>query len=132
MPVRCASKRQKTVETSTYGSEMVATRIATELIMEYRYNLWMLGVPVEGPVMLLGDNLSVILNATVPSSMLKKKHLACIYHQVREAVAAKIMMFCHINSKDNVSNILTKPLPLVQHMVPAKKLVFCRPVDFSG
>ena len=33
-PIRWVSKRQKTVETSTYGSELVAARIATELIME--------------------------------------------------------------------------------------------------
>jgi hypothetical protein len=131
-PVRYISKRQKTVETSTYGSEMVAARIATELVMEYRYNLRMLGVPVEGPAMLLGDNLSVILNTTVPSSMLKKKHLACNYHRVREAVAARILTFCHIDSKDNVSDLLTKPLAPAQHMALSKKLVFRRPIDFGG
>jgi hypothetical protein len=31
-PIRLVSKRQKTLETSTYGSELVASRIATELI----------------------------------------------------------------------------------------------------
>jgi hypothetical protein len=31
-PIIRISKRQKTVETSTYGSELVASRIATELI----------------------------------------------------------------------------------------------------
>jgi hypothetical protein len=36
-PIRWVSKRQKTVETSTYGSKMVASRIATELIIEIRY-----------------------------------------------------------------------------------------------
>jgi hypothetical protein len=30
-PVRCMSKHQETVETSTYGLEPVASRIATEL-----------------------------------------------------------------------------------------------------
>jgi hypothetical protein len=35
-PIRWISKRQKTVETSTYGSELVALRIATELILEIR------------------------------------------------------------------------------------------------
>jgi hypothetical protein len=34
MPIRWIYTRQKTVETSTYGSELVATRIATELILE--------------------------------------------------------------------------------------------------
>ena len=39
MPIRWISKRQATVETSTYGSELVTARIATELIMEIRYKL---------------------------------------------------------------------------------------------
>jgi hypothetical protein len=35
-PIRWVSKRQKTAETSTYGSEFVASRVATELILEIR------------------------------------------------------------------------------------------------
>jgi hypothetical protein len=35
-PIRWISKSQKTVETSTYGSELVSSRIATELILEVR------------------------------------------------------------------------------------------------
>jgi hypothetical protein len=37
--IRLISKRQNTVETSTYGSELVASRIATELILEIKYML---------------------------------------------------------------------------------------------
>ena len=90
-PVRWVCKRQKTVESSTYGSELVAARVATELIMEIRYALRMLGVPLDGPAMMLGDNLSVVLNTSIPSSMLKKKHCAINYHRVREAIAVKIL-----------------------------------------
>ena len=79
-PVRWISKRQKTVESSTYGSELVAARLASELIMEVRYTLRMMGVALDGPAMLLGDNMSVVLNTTVPSSVLKKKHNAICYH----------------------------------------------------
>ena len=88
-PVQWYSKRQATVESSTYGSELVAARIATELTMAMRYRLRMLGVPIDGPADLLGDNKSVITNCTIPSSTLKKKHNAIAYHRVREAVAAK-------------------------------------------
>ena len=109
-PVRWYSKRQKTVETSTYGSEMVAARIATEMIMEFRYKLRMLGVPVREPAMLLGDNESVILSSTVPSSVLKKKHNACAYHRIREAIAAGVMRFAYIKSSDNYADVLTKSL----------------------
>ena len=110
-PIRWISKRQKTVESSTYGSELVAARIATELILELRYTLRMLGVPLDGPALMLGDNMSVVLNTTVPSSVLKKKHLGIGYHRVREAIAAKIMRFAHIRSEENLADILTKALP---------------------
>jgi hypothetical protein len=33
-PIRWISKRQKTVETSTYGSELVASRVATESVLK--------------------------------------------------------------------------------------------------
>eukprot|EP00957_Ditylum_brightwellii_P122340 9329114-Ditylum_brightwellii.AAC.1 len=42
-PIKWFSKRQNCVETSTYGSEIVAGRIAVDLTVELRYNLRMLG-----------------------------------------------------------------------------------------
>jgi hypothetical protein len=109
-PIRWVSKRQKTVETSTYGSELVASRIATELILEVRFMLRSFGVALDGPTLMLGDNMSVVLNTSAPSSVLKKKHNAIAYHCVREAIAAKVMRFAYVKSEENVSDILTKPL----------------------
>jgi hypothetical protein len=74
------------VETSTYGSELVASMVATELILEVRYMLRSLGVALDEPALMLGDNMSVVLNTTVPLSVLKKKHNAIAYHCVRDAV----------------------------------------------
>lgn len=73
-----------------------------------RYGLRMLGFPIDGPATMLGDNKSVILNTTVPSSVLKKKHNAIAYHRVREAIAGSIVRFAHVDSVDNFSDILTK------------------------
>ena len=70
----------------------------------------MMGMRVEGPSTLLIDNNSVVINSTLPSSMLKKKHNAIAYHKVREVVAAVIVRIAHISSKMNRSDILTKPL----------------------
>jgi hypothetical protein len=53
-----------------------------------------LGVALDGPALMSGDNMSVVLNTTVPSSALKKKHNAIAYHRVREAIAARIMKLC--------------------------------------
>jgi hypothetical protein len=90
-PLVWISKRQKTVETSTCGSELVAARIAIDLVVEMLYKLRLLGVRLEDQTVMLGDNMSVVLNATVPSSNLKKKHLACSYHRIRQAIAGKFV-----------------------------------------
>jgi hypothetical protein len=55
-PIRWVSKPQKAVEISTYGSELVASRISTELIVEIRLLLRSLGVNLKGPALMLGDN----------------------------------------------------------------------------
>jgi hypothetical protein len=88
------------VKTSTYGSELVASRVSTELILEIRYMLRSLGVALDGSELILGDNLSVGLNTTVPSRVLKKKHNAIAYHRVREAIPARIMRFVHIKNEE--------------------------------
>jgi hypothetical protein len=54
--------------------------------------------------------MSLVLNTSVPSRALKKKHYPIAYHRVREVAAAKILRFAHINSKGSISDLLTKPL----------------------
>ena len=70
----------------------------------------MIGVPIDGSALMLGGNKSVVINTTIPSSALKKKHNAIAYHHVLEAIAARLIRFCHIDSKINVADVLTKPL----------------------
>jgi hypothetical protein len=106
---------------------MVAARISVELIVEYRYTLQMLGVPIEGPAKMLGDNKSVIMSTTVPSLALKKKHNAVAYHRVQVAIAAGIITFAHVESKRNYADILTKPLGNEQIMMLVVTLMFCMP-----
>ena len=126
-PLTWISKRQKTVETSTYGSELVAARIAVDLLVEWRYKLRMLGLNLEKQSWLLGDNMSVVLNTTLPSSSLKKKHQACNYHRVREAIAGGYLIFGHIDSEENVADICTKPLPTNLFSKIGEKYLFRKP-----
>ena len=53
--------------------------------------------------------MAVVLNTTIPSSSLKKKHQACNYHKVRESIAAGFIDFAPFNSDQNMADILTKP-----------------------
>jgi len=86
-----------------------------------------MGVPVDGLVLLLGDNLSVVLSTMVPSSTLKKKYQAICYHCVRECVAANIIRFAHIDSIDNIADVLTKPLPNDLFFNLVRPCLFCQP-----
>jgi hypothetical protein len=110
-PILWYSKAQTTVESSTFGSEFVAMRIATDLIESLRYKLRMLGVPIDGPTNVLTDNLAVVQNSTIPSSTIKKKHNSICYHRVREAVAAGMIRIAHVPSTENLADMFTKPLP---------------------
>ena len=101
------AKKQNTVETATYGSEINAARIATEQIMDIRTTFRYMGMPV-GRSVLLGDNQSVLASTTVPHSKLNKRHTALSYHRVREAVAANIMSFYHVPGEINPADILSK------------------------
>jgi hypothetical protein len=107
-PIKWYSKRQNTVESSTYGAELVALRIAVKAIIEIRYKLCMMGIPIQGPSQLLCDNKSVVLNIALPYSTLKKKHNAIAYHRVHEAIATQIIKVNHIEGKNNPADILTK------------------------
>ena len=122
-PVSWYSKRQNTVETSTFGSEIVALRNAIELIDSLRYKLRMFGVPIAGPARVFCDNESVVKTTTIPESRLKKKHCSIGYHRVRESVAAGAVLVYYETSETNLADLLTKPLsasrrePLVQGLL---------------
>jgi hypothetical protein len=109
-PILWYSKRQATVETSTYGSEFTALRIAIEKVEGLRYKLRMMGLPLDGPASGLCDNQSVVLNSTIPSSTLKKKHNAVNYHKCRESIASGAVRLTKEPGETNLSDIATKLL----------------------
>jgi hypothetical protein len=106
-PILWYSKAQSTVESSTFGSEFVAMRIMVELLESMRYKLRMMGIPIDGPANVFCDNKSVVTNATVPTSTLKKKHNSIAYHRVREAVAAGVLQIAKVHTSENLADLLT-------------------------
>ena len=90
-PTDWFSKGQATVETATYGSEFVASKTATEHIMDLRNTLRYPSVPIMTKAYTFSDNKSVVTSSTIPQSILDKRHNMLSYHRVREAIAAKIL-----------------------------------------
>jgi hypothetical protein len=107
-PIVWFSKRQNTVESSSFGSEFVALRIVTDMISALLYKLRMMGIPVIGPARVYCDNKSVVTNATDPASVLNKRHNAICYHRVREAQAAGIIYVSWIPGQENLADLFTK------------------------
>ena len=131
-PIDWFSKKQSTVETATYGLEFVAARQATDQIIDLRFTLRSMGVPLEKASWLLGDNRSVITSSTIPHSMLNKRHQALAYHRVRSAVAGGFVKFCHIDGKQNPADIMTKFLPHATFWPFVQPLLFGRGEDDSN
>jgi hypothetical protein len=109
-PILWFSKKQNTVESSTFGSELVALRIARDLIAALRIKLQLFGVPLIGPASVLCDNQGVVKNTSIPESTLTKKHNAINYHIVREAVAMGMIRVGKEDTETNLADLLTKVL----------------------
>jgi hypothetical protein len=107
-PILWHSKRQNTVESSTFGFEFVALRMAVYMIEGLRYKVRMMGIPLDGSTSVF---CSMVKNTTAPESPLKKKHVAICYHRCREALAAGFIQLAKEDTKTNLVDAFTKPLP---------------------
>ena len=125
-PMTAFCKLQNTVETATYSSEFTVARQAVDKILADRHMPRDLGVPIDGPAYMSGDNKSVVMSSTIPSHGLTKRHNFLSYHRVRECMCAThkgepIVKFFHIDGKDNCADIMTKSLPgsdIYRHFKP--------------
>ena len=107
-PVDWFTKKQSTVETATYSAEFVAARTCVEQIIDLRNTLRYLGVPIRDRSYMFGDNESVVNSSNNPHGKLHKRHTALSLHRVREALAAKFILFHHVKGSDNPADILSK------------------------
>ena len=56
-----------------FGAECVAIKQGVEELRGIKYTLRMMGVGIDGPTYVYGDNMFVIYNTLTPESVLKKK-----------------------------------------------------------
>ena len=92
------SEKQSSCEVSTFGSEFTAMKQALEYVRGLQYKLWMLGIPVDKPAFMFGNNKSVLANMTVPGSMIKKKMDSLSYHFIQENCARDEWRTTYVNT----------------------------------
>ena len=110
-PILWFSKRQNTVETSAFSSEMIAMKTCMEAIQALRYKLKMFGVPLMGPTeVFCFDNNSLVLNTSNVESKVNKKHNSLAFYAIRWSVVAEIMRVAWLSGKENISDAMTNIL----------------------
>ena len=110
------------MESSTFGSEFVALRIATELITLFRYKLRMFGIPLDGLVNVFYDNEAVYQNSSFVELQLKQKHNSICYHLVR---AGNMVVF-KVDGNENLADLLTKSVPGHRRKYLRSKIMFSK------
>lgn len=116
-PVSWASQRQKTVATSTMDAEYVAAAEAAKEAVWVRgfvNDLRIPGVKIDKiPVFI--DNNSALKLTKNPESHQKSKHIDIKHHFIREKVEEGVIDTKRVSTRDNIADILTKPLPRDVH-----------------
>jgi hypothetical protein len=110
-PVHWMSKKQGSVESSTFGSEFCAMQHCCEYLRGLRYKLRMMESACEEPAFISGDNQPILYNTSIPDSTLKKKSQSIAYHFVREGSARDEWRTSYVNTHKNEADLLIKMLP---------------------
>ena len=123
-PILWHSKKQTSIETSSFGSEFSAMKTAVELVEGLRYKLRMMGVALDGPAYIKADNMSVVHNSSNPASQLKKKSNSIAFHYTRERMAARVASVFYTPSAENLADMLTKSQPGEVRRKLAERVLF--------
>ena len=123
-PIMWHSKKQGSIETSSFGSELSAMKTCIEMVEGLRYKLRMMGIEVDGRTYVKADNMSVIHNCSNPASQLKKKSNSICYHYVRERCAAMVAGITYVCSAENLADMFTKSQPGETRRRLAEKVLY--------
>lgn len=110
-PIHWFSKKQARVEISSFGTEFISMKQFCECLSGLHHKPCMMSIPLEMPTRVFGDNQSVLANASMPHSTLKKKLSSIAFHFVREGVAKNEWLATHLNTNLNPTDTCAKSLP---------------------
>ena len=110
-PVTWNSQRQATVSLSTTEAEYVAASHASKEATWLRHLLQDIGQSAKKPTMIFMDNQSAIRLVHNPKFHKRTKHIDVKYHYIREKYYNGEIDIKYVSTKNQLADILTKPLP---------------------
>ena len=91
---------------TVFGTKFVTMKKGMNSLRGLNYKLKMMVISISGPSYIYGDNMSVVLNASWPESLLRKKSNSVCYPLVHESVSVGESLVGHIPSNENAAESL--------------------------
>ena len=104
------SKKQTSISLSTAEAEYIAAAACCTQVMWMKQTLQDMKVSIDEPISIKCDNTSAISISKNPVLHSKTKHIPIKYHFLREQVAQKIVKLEYVPTKEQTTDIFTKPL----------------------
>jgi hypothetical protein len=121
-PISWKSGKQRTVARSSTEAEYKALADGTAEILWIRSLLAELRISTSSMTTLWCDNLGATFLSANPVFHARTKHVEVDYHFVCDRVAKREIQVRFISSKDQLADVLTKPLPPVSFAYFRSKL----------
>ena len=112
--VSWSSKKQNTVALSTAEAEYVAAAACCSQMLWIKQQLRDFGIKFEC-VPIYCDNTSAIFISKDPVHHSRVKHIHIRHRFVKDNVENKNIIVKHVNTNEQVADIMTKPLPREQY-----------------
>ena len=104
-------KKQSSISLYTSKAEYIATTSCCTQFIWMMQTLEYLLAKYEHPIIINCDNTSAISISKNLVMHSKTKHIPIRYHFVRDQVSQKVVKLVYIDTKEQIADIFTKPLP---------------------
>lgn len=109
-PVSRSSKKQKTIARSSTEAEYRSVANTSSELMWISSLLHELGIRLSRPPTIYCDNVGATYLCANPVFHSRMKHVALDYHFIRNQVQSGALRVVHISTKNQLADVLTKPL----------------------
>lgn len=109
-PVSWSSKKQNTIARSSTEAEYRSVANASSELIWIASLLHELGIPFDKPPTIYCDNVGATYLCANPVFHSRMKHVALDYHFIRKQVQSGALRVVHVSTKDQLADVLTKPL----------------------
>jgi hypothetical protein len=123
-----SSKKQPTISHSSTEAEYKAIANATAEILWIQSLFRDIGVFMHAAPLILCNNIGATYLSSNSAFHAHTKHIDIDYHFVRDLVAEKLLVVKFLSNKDQIANILTKPLVSKRFCLLCSNLNVCSPI----